>query len=68
MQLFFSMKRDHRNVVGTGKNMWGLYVRFLCMIINQKATSKKLCQICLKHTTNQNNEFGSIVMKISNLV
>ena len=28
MWLFFSMKRSHVNVVGTGKNMWELYVWF----------------------------------------
>ena len=37
MWLFFSMKRDHVNVVGTGKNMWDMYVRFFSVIENQKS-------------------------------
>ena len=37
MWLFFSMKRDHVNIVGTGKNMWELYVRIFNTIKNQKS-------------------------------
>ena len=31
------MKGGHRNVVETGKNMWDLWVCFLCVIKNLKS-------------------------------
>ena len=31
---FFSMKRGYRNVLGTSKNVWGLWVCFFNMILN----------------------------------
>ena len=45
------MKRGHGDVMGTGKNMWGLWVPFLMQLKIKKAVSKKLCQMTLKHTT-----------------
>ena len=45
------MKGGHRNVVGTGKNMWGLCVCFLIRLEIKKIASKKLRQVYLKHTT-----------------
>ena len=38
---------------GMGKNVWGLWVCFFNVIINQKVTSKKLPQICLYNTINK---------------
>ena len=36
------MKRGHGDVMGTGKNMWGLWVSFLMQLKIKKAVSKKL--------------------------
>ena len=36
---------------GMGKNVYSLWGCFINMVINQKVASKKLHQVCLKHTT-----------------
>ena len=41
MRLFFSMKRGHSNVVGTGKNMWELYVSFFMWLKIKKVKKWK---------------------------
>ena len=45
------MKRGHGDVMGTGKNMWDLWVSFLMRLKIKKVASKKLCDMTLKHTT-----------------
>ena len=45
------MKMGHKNVMGMGKNMWGLLVYFLMWLKIKKVTSKTLRQMTLKHNT-----------------
>ena len=45
------MKRGHGDVMGMGKSMWELYVCFFMWLKIKKVASKKLHQVCLKHTT-----------------
>ena len=58
------MKRDHVDVLGTGKNMWESYVRFFMSLKIKKVASKKLSQTYLKHTTCK--DLGEHAMKIIN--
>ena len=45
------MKRGHKNVIGTGENMWSLWVCFLMSLKIKKVASKTLRQMTLKHNT-----------------